>query len=80
MLLFRSEETAEKWCAANSTPLRPVINMDQLWHLAVQWYENRITPDSRRPAPDEMVEIFSAIGLDDPFWDPQSDEWGLSID
>jgi hypothetical protein len=49
--------------------------MDQLWHLAVTWYENRTTADSRRPAPDEMVKIFSAIGLDDPFWDPKSDQW-----
>jgi hypothetical protein len=75
MLLFRSEETVEKWCASNSTPKRPLINMDQLWHLAVTWYENRTTADSRRPAPDEMVKIFSAIGLDDPFWDPKSDQW-----
>jgi len=49
--------------------------MDQLWYLAVKWYENRITIDSRRPAPDEMVEIFSKIGLDGPFWDPKADKW-----
>ena len=75
MLLFRSEETIKKWCAANSTPQRPTINMDQLWYLALQWYENRLSVNSRRPAPDEMVEIFSTIGLDDPFWDPQADDW-----
>lgn len=75
MLLFRSEETVKKWCASTSTPIRPLINMDQLWHLAVTWYENRITAESRRPAPDEMVEIFSAIGLNGPFWDPKADQW-----
>ena len=77
MLLFRSEDTVDKWCAKNSIPKRPLISMDQLWHLAITWYENRITAESRRPAPDEMVKIFSTIGLDDPFWDPKSDRWGL---
>jgi hypothetical protein len=76
MLLFRSEETVEKWCTSNSTLKRPLIDMDQLWQLAVQWYGNRITVDSRRPAPDEMVEIFSGLGLDEPFWDPKADQWG----
>ncbi len=75
MLLFRSEETVEKWCNSNSTPKCPLIGMDQLWHLAMQWYANRITADSRRPAPDEMVEIFSAIGLEGTFWDPKADQW-----
>jgi hypothetical protein len=78
MLLFRSEDTVIQWCKANSTPVRPLISMDQLWYLAVKWYENRITVDSRRPAPDEMVEIFSNIGLDDPFWDPKADKWILA--
>jgi hypothetical protein len=80
MLLFRSEETVEKWCAENSMPKRPLIDMNQLWQLAVQWYANRITVDSRRPAPGEIVGIFSAIGLDEPFWDPQADQWKPSAD
>ena len=75
MLLFRSEDTVERWCQEKGTPMRPVINLDQLWHLAVTWYGNRLTVDSRRPAPDEMVGIFAGIGLDGRFWDPQSDAW-----
>ena len=75
MLLFRSEDTVSQWCEVNSTQLRPIISMDQLWYLAVQWYENRLTAESRRPALDEMVAIFSAIGLEGPFWDPKADKW-----
>jgi len=75
MLLFRSEETLEGWCRARNLPRRPTINLEQLWHLAVTWYGNRLTVESRRPAPDEMVAIFSAIGLEGPFWDPKSDQW-----
>lgn len=71
MLLFRSEETVERWCQENGIPRRPLINLDQLWHLAVTWYENRLTVESRRPAPGEMVKIFEGVGLAGPFWDPQ---------
>ncbi len=75
MLLFRSEETVTQWCEAYSVPKQPIITLEQLWHLAVTWYENRLTVDSRRPAPDEMVAIFARIGLTGPFWDPNADQW-----
>ncbi len=75
MLLFRSEETVRQWCAARGIPMRPMLNLNQLWYLAVTWYGNRLTVDSRRPAPDEMVEIFAKIGLTGPFWDPKADQW-----
>jgi hypothetical protein len=75
MLLFRAEETVTRWCETHNVPKRPIINLEQLWDLAVTWYANRLTVDSRRPAPDEMVEIFAQIGLTGPFWDPKSDQW-----
>jgi hypothetical protein len=70
MLLFRSEETVDRWCESHQLPRRPLINLEQLWELAVTWYGNRLTVESRRPAPGEMVSIFAAIGLTGPFWDP----------
>jgi hypothetical protein len=76
MLLFRSEETVDRWCEANRVPRRPIINLDQLWQLAQTWYGTRLTVESRRPAPEEMAGIFAAIGLEGPFWDPKADEWG----
>jgi Alkylmercury lyase len=75
MLLFRSEETVDQWCAARGIPRRPIINLEQLWYLAQAWYGNRLTVESRRPAPEQMVGIFSSIGLDGPFWDPKADDW-----
>jgi hypothetical protein len=73
MLFFRSEERINEWCAAHGVPRRPVVTLPQLWQLAVTWYGNRLSPDARRPGPDEMRRIFAEIGLDDPFWDPQTD-------
>lgn len=75
MLLFRSEETVNAWCSAHKIPRRPLINLEQLWQLAVHWYANRLTVESRRPGPDEMVSIFASLGLTGPFWDPKSDQW-----
>lgn len=75
MLVFRSEETVRGWCLAEGIPMRPVINLEQLWHLAVTWYGSRLTAESRRPAADEMVGIFADIGLEGPFWDPYADAW-----
>ncbi len=74
MLLFRSEETAAKWCGAHGFPVRPLITLEQLWFLATTWYGNRLTVDSRRPAPEEMVEIFGGIGLEGAFWDPKAEQ------
>jgi hypothetical protein len=72
MLLFRSEETVDAWCAARNLPKRPIVSLEQSWALSIEWYANRLTPDSRRPKPDEMVGIFARIGLTGPFWDPKS--------
>ena len=76
MLLFRSEETASRWCEERGVPRRPLIGLDQLWEMAVVWYANRLTAESRRPAADEIAGIFARIGLTGPFWDPRSDSWG----
>jgi len=75
MLFFRSEEHVNHWCKMRNVTRRPIISLEQLWQLAVTWYENRLTVESRRPAPDEMVEIFAKIGLEGPFWNPQADQW-----
>lgn len=79
MLLFRSEETVHAWCASRDLPVQPLVTLGQLWQLAVVWYGNRLTVDSRRPAPDEMVEVFAKIGLVGPFWDPRTDTFRGSI-
>ena len=76
MLFFRSEERAREWCQAGGHPLRPLVTMTQLWGLARAWYSTRLEPDSRRPQPAEMREIFARLGLGGAFWDPASDVFG----
>ena len=76
MLFFRSEEQVDNWCRAHNTTKKPLVSLDQLWQLAVAWYDNRLDRDARRPRPDEMRQIFSAVGLEGSFWDPQRDDFG----
>ena len=76
MLFFRSEGRVREWCEANGSPVRPLVSVAQLWGLAQAWYSTRLQPDSRRPQPKEMREIFSRLGLADDFWDPESDDFG----
>ncbi len=73
MLFFRSEEHVRKWCSAAGYPLRPVVRMEQLWELARAWYSTRLQPESRRPEPAEMRQIFGRLGLVEDFWNPQSE-------
>ena len=75
MLCFRSEAHVEAWCRTRGLPVNPLVRLDQLWHLAVQWYGNRLTVESRRPAPAEMTRIFGEVGLEGAFWDPSSDRF-----
>jgi hypothetical protein len=75
MLFFRSEDQIDAWCRERKLPRRPLVTREQLWKLAVAWYENRLRPDARRPAPAEMRDIFEKIGLEGPFWDPEADSF-----
>lgn len=68
MLLFRSEEHVERWCRVRGLLKRPVVSLNQLWHLAEAWYGNRLTVESRRPVGAEVQNIFWELGLEGPFW------------
>jgi len=76
MLFFRSDERVREWCSTTRYPLRPMVRMEQLWELAREWYSTRLQPESRRPQPAEMRQIFGRLGLGGDFWDPQSDAFG----
>lgn len=76
MLFFRSEEDVREWCRKRNEAVRPIVHLDQLWGLAAAWYATRLQPNSRRPQPGEMREIFAHLGLTGDFWDPQADAFG----
>jgi hypothetical protein len=69
MLLFRSGEHVERWSRLRGTPTGGVLTPEQGWRLARAWFHDRLTPDWRRPTPEEARGIFDEIGLTGPFWE-----------
>ena len=68
MLLFRSEEHLERWCAFRELPRGGMMVPEQCWQLARAWYADRLRPDWRRKTLEEAEAAFAAVGLTGPFW------------
>ncbi len=68
MLLFRSEEHIDRWCAFRGLPRGGIMSVEQCWQLARAWYGDKLSPDWRRKTLDEAEATLAAIGLTDPFW------------
>jgi hypothetical protein len=68
MLLFRSEEHVDRWVEGGGGPRGATMSVEQQWHLAQAWFENRMASDWRRPTAEEARAVFEEIGLSDPFW------------
>ena len=68
MLLFRSEEHVDRWCADRGLPRGGILSLEQLWQLATAWYANRMAHDWRRRTAEEAEAVFASVGLTGPFW------------
>jgi len=68
MLLFRDEEHIDRWRAQWSQPRGAILTIDQAWHLALAWYQNKAEPAWRRASLEETEALFAKIGLTGPFW------------
>lgn len=68
MLLFRSEEHVNRWCAAEGTAHGALLTLEQCWALARAWHADRLAPDWRRRTPQEVEALFARLGLVGDFW------------
>lgn len=69
MLLFRSEEHIERWCATWRLPRGAVLSLEQGWDLARVWYgEDRRDPAWRRRTLEETEAVFAGLGLTSELW------------
>jgi hypothetical protein len=68
MLLFRSVEHVDRWCAAREIPRGATMTPEQCWALARGWYADKLAPAWRRKTPDEVEALFARIGLTGAFW------------
>jgi hypothetical protein len=67
-LLFRSEDSIEQWCNAHHLPRGATLSLEQIWDLAQRWYQNRLSPNYRGRSAAQAEAIFTAVGLEGPFW------------
>jgi hypothetical protein len=67
-LLFRSEDAIEQWCNAHQLPRGVTLSLEQIWDLAQRWYDDRLSPNYRGRSVEAAEAIFTAVGLDGPFW------------
>ena len=68
MLLFRSEEHVDRWCAFRELPRGGTMSPEQCWRLAQGWYADKLRPDWRRKTLDEAEALLADVGLTGSFW------------
>jgi hypothetical protein len=68
MLLFRSEEEIDQWCARTNEPRGEIVPIRVVWELAQAWYSNRMNASYRGRTALEAEQILHDIGLASPFW------------
>jgi predicted metal-dependent hydrolase len=68
MLLFRSEQHVERWCAQWNRARGGILTLQQGWRLAQQWYGDRLRPDWRAKTVAEAEAVFARVGLTGEFW------------
>ena len=68
MLLFRSEEHRDRWCAFRGLLRGGTMSPEQCWQLAHAWYADKLHPDWRRKSLEEAEVALNSIGLTEPFW------------
>ena len=69
MLLFRSEEHVDKWCADWRFSRGAVLTLERCWRLAAAWYSaDRRDPQWRRATAAQAQALFASLGLTSPFW------------
>jgi hypothetical protein len=68
MLLFRSEEHAQRWSQDRGLPPGGTMSLQTGWALGREWYANKPSPDWRRKTLDEVEACFAELGLTGDFW------------
>ena len=68
ILLFHSEEHAERWRERSKPPASTILAIEQATALAHAWYMNKLDADWRRFTTDEAETLFDELGLDAEFW------------
>ena len=73
MLIFRSEEHVDRWCAQHDLGRGALMTPETCWQLARAWYENKLKADWRRHTVEGTERLLRRLGLTDAFWSLRPD-------
>lgn len=65
---FRNDDHVMEWSAQTETPIGAVVPIANLWQLSRHWFENRLSPDWRKPQREVLQEMLKDHGFTGPFW------------
>lgn len=68
MLLFRSEEEIDRWCAARGLERGGVVPVAVLSRLAAEWYGGRLDTGWRPRTVEASQALLASHGLEGEFW------------
>ena len=67
-MAFRSEGDVDRWLESRNAQKGAVVDMEKVLKLGHEWYAGRFDPEWERPDNDDVVSMFSDLGLTGPFW------------
>lgn len=65
---FRAEDHVQTWSAQTETPIGEIVPIARLWQLSRHWFENRMSPDWRKPQREVLQEMLRDHGFTGAFW------------
>ena len=65
---FRNADHVMEWSAQTETPIGEIVPVANLWQLSRHWFENRMSPDWRKPPRDMLQELLRDHGFSGQFW------------
>jgi hypothetical protein len=65
---FRSDEHVLTWSAQTETPIGQIVPIANLWQLSRRWFDNRLSPDWRKPPREALQELLRDHGCTGQFW------------
>jgi len=68
ILFFTAEQDVHEWSARHDLPTGRILQLDQAWSLAQDWFSGRLEREWERLAPNEAADSFRRAGLDGAFW------------
>ncbi len=68
MLLFRSEQHVDRWCAQWNRPRGGMMSLATCWKLAKEWYSDRLDPKWKPKTAAEAQAALTRLGLTGDFW------------